>query len=48
MTSVLMMPDGNTIESEIHGTVTRYYRAYEKSISTNPIAFIFAWTKFMV
>ena len=41
MTSVLMTPDGNTIESEAaHGTVTRHYRAYERgeATSTNPIA----------
>ena len=48
MTSVLMTPDGNTIESEAaHGTVTRHYRAYERgeATSTNPIASIFAWTR---
>ena len=48
MTSVLMTPDGKTIESEAaHGTVTRHYRAYEKgeATSTNPIASIFAWTR---
>ena len=48
MTSVLMTPDGNTIESEAaHGTVTRHFRAYERgeATSTNPIASIFAWTR---
>ena len=48
MTSVLMTPDGKTIESEAaHGTVTRHFRAYEKgeATSTNPIASIFAWTR---
>ena len=48
MTSVLMTPDGKTIESEAaHGTVTRHYRAYQRgeSTSTNPIASIFAWTR---
>ena len=48
MTSVLMTPDGKTIESEAaHGTVTRHYRMYQqgKETSTNPIASIFAWTK---
>ncbi|PPR15423.1 MAG: Isocitrate dehydrogenase [NADP], partial [Alphaproteobacteria bacterium MarineAlpha9_Bin3] len=48
MTSVLMTPDGKTIESEAaHGTVTRHYRAYERgeATSTNPIASIFAWTR---
>jgi len=48
MTSVLMTPDGNTLESEAaHGTVTRHYRAYERgeATSTNPIASIFAWTR---
>ncbi|EME31107.1 Isocitrate dehydrogenase [NADP], chloroplastic [Galdieria sulphuraria] len=48
MTSVLMAPDGKTVESEAaHGTVTRHYRKYmagEKT-STNPIASIFAWTR---
>ncbi|MGS1017695.1 NADP-dependent isocitrate dehydrogenase [Allosphingosinicella humi] len=47
MTSVLMTPDGNTIEAEAaHGTVTRHYRMHEqgKATSTNPIASIFAWT----
>ena len=48
MTSVLMTPDGKTIEAEAaHGTVTRHYRNHQKGIetSTNPIASIFAWTK---
>ena len=48
MTSVLMTPDGKTVESEAaHGTVTRHYRMYQqgKETSTNPIASIFAWTK---
>jgi isocitrate dehydrogenase len=48
MTSVLMTPDGNTIEAEAaHGTVTRHYREYQKGreTSTNPIASIFAWTR---
>jgi isocitrate dehydrogenase len=47
MTSVLMTPDGNTIEAEAaHGTVTRHYRMHQqgKATSTNPIASIFAWT----
>ena len=47
MTSVLMTPDGKTIEAEAaHGTVTRHYRMYQqgKATSTNPIASIFAWT----
>ncbi|MBL0768182.1 NADP-dependent isocitrate dehydrogenase [Sphingopyxis sp. XHP0097] len=47
MTSVLMTPDGNTVESEAaHGTVTRHYRMHQqgKATSTNPIASIFAWT----
>tara|TARA_B100001250_G_scaffold138801_1_gene118846 strand:- start:3760 stop:4974 length:1215 start_codon:yes stop_codon:yes gene_type:complete len=48
MTSVLMSPDGKTIESEAaHGTVTRHYRLHQqgKETSTNPIASIFAWAK---
>ncbi|CAD6185290.1 unnamed protein product [Caenorhabditis auriculariae] len=48
MTSVLMCPDGETIEAEAaHGTVTRHYREHQKgnSTSTNPIASIFAWTR---
>ena len=47
MTSVLMTPDGKTVEAEAaHGTVTRHYRMHQqgKSTSTNPIASIFAWT----
>ena len=47
MTSVLMTPDGGTIEAEAaHGTVTRHYRMHQqgKATSTNPIASIFAWT----
>jgi isocitrate dehydrogenase len=48
MTSVLMMPDGKTIEAEAaHGTVTRHFRLHQqgKPTSTNPIASIFAWTR---
>jgi isocitrate dehydrogenase len=48
MTSVLMPPDGKTIEAEAaHGTVTRHYREHQKGkpTSTNPIASIFAWTQ---
>ena len=48
MTSVLMTPDGRTIEAEAaHGTVTRHYRLHQqgKPTSTNPIASIFAWTR---
>lgn len=48
MTSVLMTPDGKTVESEAaHGTVTRHYRQHQqgKPTSTNPIASIFAWTR---
>jgi NADP-dependent isocitrate dehydrogenase len=47
MTSVLMTPDGKTVEAEAaHGTVTRHYREHQKgkSTSTNSIASIFAWT----
>ena len=47
MTSVLMSPDGRTVEAEAaHGTVTRHYRQHQqgKPTSTNPIASIFAWT----
>lgn len=47
MTSILMTPDGKTIEAEAaHGTVTRHFRMHEagKATSTNPIASIFAWT----
>ncbi|CAB4654823.1 MAG: NADP-dependent isocitrate dehydrogenase [Actinobacteria bacterium] len=48
MTSVLMSPDGKTVEAEAaHGTVTRHYRNHQqgKPTSTNPIASIFAWTQ---
>jgi len=48
MTSVLVTPDGKTMESEAaHGTVTRHYREHQKGkpTSTNPIASIFAWTR---
>ena len=48
MTSVLMTPDGKTVEAEAaHGTVTRHYRDHQKGkpTSTNPIASIFAWTQ---
>ena len=48
MTSVLVTPDGNTMEAEAaHGTVTRHFREYQKGrpTSTNPIASIFAWTR---
>ena len=48
MTSVLMTPDGKTVEAEAaHGTVTRHYRLHQagKATSTNPIASIFAWTR---
>jgi isocitrate dehydrogenase len=48
MTSVLMTPDGKTMEAEAaHGTVTRHYREHQKgrATSTNPIASIFAWTR---
>ena len=48
MSSVLMTPDGETVESEAaHGTVTRHYRQHQKGekTSTNPIASIFAWTR---
>ena len=47
MTSVLMTPDGKTVEAEAaHGTVTRHFRQHQqgKPTSTNPIASIFAWT----
>ena len=47
-TSVLMTPDGKTVEAEAaHGTVTRHYRQHQegKATSTNPIASIFAWTR---
>jgi len=48
MTSVLMTPDGKTVEAEAaHGTVTRHYRNHQKGLetSTNPIASIFAWSR---
>jgi isocitrate dehydrogenase len=48
MTSVLMTPDGRTVEAEAaHGTVTRHYRQHQqgKATSTNPIASIYAWTR---
>jgi len=48
MTSVLITPDGKTLESEAaHGTVTRHYRVHQKGgeTSTNPIASIYAWTR---
>jgi isocitrate dehydrogenase len=48
MTSVLLTPDGKTVEAEAaHGTVTRHYRMHQqgKETSTNPIASIFAWTR---
>jgi isocitrate dehydrogenase len=48
MTSVLMSPDGRTVEAEAaHGTVTRHYRQHQQGnpTSTNPIASIFAWTR---
>ncbi|MFD4141613.1 MULTISPECIES: NADP-dependent isocitrate dehydrogenase [unclassified Streptomyces] len=48
MTSVLMSPDGRTVEAEAaHGTVTRHYRQHQqgRATSTNPIASIFAWTR---
>ena len=48
MTSVLMTPDGKTVEAEAaHGTVTRHFRQHQqgKETSTNPIASIFAWTR---
>ena len=51
MTSVLMTPDGKTVEAEAaHGTVTRHYRQHQqgKATSTNPIASIFAWTRGLI
>ena len=48
MTSVLMTPDGKTVEAEAaHGTVTRHFRRHQagEATSTNPIASIFAWTR---
>ena len=51
MTSVLLAPDGKTMESEAaHGTVTRHFRMHQKGeeTSTNPIASIFAWTRGLI
>src|SRR6266404_2703757 len=51
MTSVLMTPDGKTVEAEAaHGTVTRHYREHQKGrpTSTNPIASIYAWTRGLI
>jgi isocitrate dehydrogenase len=51
MTSVLLTPDGKTVESEAaHGTVTRHYRDYQKGkkTSTNPVASIYAWTRGLI
>jgi isocitrate dehydrogenase len=51
MTSVLLSPDGHTVEAEAaHGTVTRHYREHQKgkATSTNPIASIYAWTRGLV
>ncbi len=51
MTSVLLSPDGQTVETEAaHGTVTRHYREHQagKETSTNPIASIFAWTQALI
>ena len=51
MTSVLMTPDGQTVEAEAaHGTVTRHYRMHQqgKPTSTNPIASIYAWTRGLI
>ncbi len=51
MTSVLMSPDGKTIEAEAaHGTITRHYRQHQqgKATSSNPIASIFAWTRALI
>jgi isocitrate dehydrogenase len=51
MTSVLLSPDGKTVESEAaHGTVTRHFREHQKGrpTSTNPIASIFAWTRGLI
>lgn len=48
MTSVLVTPDGKTVEAEAaHGTVTRHYRQHQKGeeTSTNPVASIYAWTR---
>jgi isocitrate dehydrogenase len=51
MTSVLLSPDGRTVEAEAaHGTVTRHYRQHQRGeqTSTNPIASIFAWTRGLI
>ena len=51
MTSVLMPPDGKTVEADAaHGTVTRHYRQHQqgRATSTNPIASIFAWTRGLI
>jgi isocitrate dehydrogenase len=51
MTSVLLSPDGKTVEAEAaHGTVTRHFREHQKGkeTSTNPIASIFAWTRGLI
>ena len=51
MTSVLIAPDGKTIESEAaHGTVTRHFREHQKGKETsiNPIASIYAWTRGLI
>ncbi len=51
MTSVLLSPDGRTVETEAaHGTVTRHYRQHQqgKETSTNPIASVFAWTRGLI
>ena len=51
MTSVLLAPDGKTVEAEAaHGTITRHYRQHQqgKATSTNPIASIFAWTRALI
>jgi isocitrate dehydrogenase len=51
MTSVLMSPDGKTVEAEAaHGTITRHYRQHQegKATSSNPIASIFAWTRALI
>ena len=51
MTSVLLSPDGKTVETEAaHGTVTRHYREYQEGnkTSTNPVALIFAWTRGLI
>jgi isocitrate dehydrogenase len=51
MTSVLLTPDGKTVEAEAaHGTVTRHYREHQKGnkTSTNPIASVYAWTRGLI